>query len=142
MRIVLDTNVVISALLWRGTPYRLLSTIRDVGDPLYASTALLEELADVLARPFAAQRLALIQRTAASVLADYIEVVELVEPTDVPRIVQNDPDDDHVIAAAGAARADLLVTGDRRHLLALDGHAGIAIRKPADALELIHAQRR
>ena len=79
MRIVLDTNVVISALLWRGTPYRLLSTIRDVGDPLYASTALLEELADVLARPFAAQRLALIQRTAASVLADYIEVVELVE---------------------------------------------------------------
>lgn len=51
MRIVLDTNVVISALLWRGKPYRLLEAIRQRTDmQLFSSAALLEELADVLIR--------------------------------------------------------------------------------------------
>lgn len=43
MRIVLDTNVVLSALLWCGTPYQLLATIRSRNDvQLYSSTALLD----------------------------------------------------------------------------------------------------
>lgn len=51
MRIVLDTNVVLSALLWRGTPHHLLATIGHCASvQLYSSTALLEELADVLTR--------------------------------------------------------------------------------------------
>lgn len=61
---------------------------------------LLEELAEVLARSFAVKRLVLIGKTAREVLADYLDVVELVAPTEVPRVVPNDPDDDHVIAAA------------------------------------------
>ena len=49
MRIVLDTNVVLSALLWRGTPYRLLEAFRQRSDvQLVSSATLLEELADVL----------------------------------------------------------------------------------------------
>ena len=76
MRIVLDTNVVFSALLWRGTPYRLLEAIRQRSNTqLYSSTTLLEELADVLTRPSATKRLALIVKTAANVLAEYIEVI-------------------------------------------------------------------
>ena len=63
MRIVLDTNVVLSALLWRGTPHHLLVTIGQRSSiQLYSSTALLEELADVLTRPSATKRLALIGR--------------------------------------------------------------------------------
>jgi predicted nucleic acid-binding protein len=47
VRFVLDTNVVISALLWRGTPYRLLEAIRrHEGLTLYSSPVLLEELTD------------------------------------------------------------------------------------------------
>ena len=69
MRIVLDTNVVLSALLWRGTPYHLLATIGQRSSiQLYSSTALLEELADVLTRPSATKRLALIGRSAREVL--------------------------------------------------------------------------
>ncbi len=61
MRIVLDTNVVLSALLWRGTPHHLLAAIGQRSSiQLYSSTALLEELADVLTRPSATKRLALI----------------------------------------------------------------------------------
>lgn len=88
MRIALDTNVVLSALLWRGTPYRLLDAIRQRGKArLFTSPALLDELADVLTRPSATKRLALIGRTAREVLADYVEAAEVVEPEQVPRVV-------------------------------------------------------
>jgi putative PIN family toxin of toxin-antitoxin system len=140
VRIVLDTNVVLSALLWRGTPYRLLATIGQRSSiQLYSSTALLEELADVLTRPSATKRLALIGRSAREVLADYVEAIELVEPTSVPRVVVGDVDDDQVIAAAVAARADLIVSGDRKHLLHLGSHQGIDIVDAAEAVRRIAA---
>ncbi len=132
MRIVLDTNIVLSALLWQGTPHYLLAAIRQQpGGQLYSFTALLEELADVLIRASAAKRLALIGKSAREVLADYVEAIELVEPIDVPRVVAGDVDDDQVIAA----RADLIVTGDRKHLLPIGSHQGIAIVEAAEALQ-------
>ena len=141
MRLLLDTNVVVSALLWRGTPYRLLAAIRERGDvQLVASMALLDELADVLARPFAAQRLAMIGRTVRDVVADYVALVELVEPANVPRVVLGDVDDDQVIAAAVAARVDLIVSGDRRHLLPIGSHDGIAIVDAGEAVRRITAR--
>jgi hypothetical protein len=48
----------------------------------------------------------------------------LVVPASVPRVLANDTDDDHVIAAAAAARAELIVTGDRKHLLPIGTHQG------------------
>ena len=143
MRLLLDTNVVVSALLWRGTPYRLLAAIRERGDvQLVTSITLLDELADVLARPFAAQRLAMIGRTVRDVVADYVELVELVESANVPRVVLGDVDDDQVIAAAVAARVDLIVTGDRRHLLPIGSHDGIAIVDAGEAVRRITTERR
>lgn len=138
MRIALDTNVVLSALLWRGTPHHLLATIGQRSSiQLYSSTALLEELADVLTRLSATKRLALIGRSAREVLADYVEAIELVEPASVPRVVAGDVDDDQVIAAAVAARAELIVSGDRKHLLPLGSHQGIDIVDAAEAVRRI-----
>jgi putative PIN family toxin of toxin-antitoxin system len=140
VRIVLDTNVVLSALLWRGTPHHLLATIGQRSSILlYSSTALLEELADVLTRPSATKRLALIGRSAREVLTDFVEAIELVEPASVPRVVVGDVDDDQVIAAAIAARADLIVSGDRKHLLPLGSHQGIDIVDAAEAVRRIAA---
>jgi putative PIN family toxin of toxin-antitoxin system len=140
VRIVLDTNVVLSALLWRGTPHHLLAAIGQRSSiQLYSSTALLEELAEVLTRPSATKRLALIGRSAREVLADYVEAIELVEPASVPREVVGDVDDDQVIAAAVAARADLIVSGDRKHLLHLGSHQGIDIVDAAEAVRRIAA---
>jgi uncharacterized protein len=113
LKIVLDTNVALSALLWHGKPYRLLQAIRQREDiRLVSSPALLAELTDVLTRPSPTKQLEAIGRSALEVLADYIEVVELVEPEDVPRVVLGDADDDHVIAAAVTAQATLVVSGD------------------------------
>lgn len=142
MRIVLDTNVVLSALLWCGTPHHLLATIGQRSSiQLYSSTALLEELADVLTRPSATKRLALIGRSAREVLADFVEAIELVEPASVPRVAAGNVDDDQVIAAAVAARADLIVSGDRKHLLPLGSHQGIDIVDAAEAVRRIASGR-
>lgn len=139
MRIVLDTNVALSALLWRGTPYRLLEAIRPqthIG--LVSSAALIAELADVLARPKTAKRLAAINLSARDVLADYLTAVELVEPASVPRVVPTDPDDDQVIAAAVTAHATLIVSGDA-DLLDLTSFEGIRIVTAAEAMGLAAA---
>ena len=50
VRLVVDTNLVVSALLWRGTPHLLLATIDDYPVEFYTSRVLLDELADVLPR--------------------------------------------------------------------------------------------
>jgi putative PIN family toxin of toxin-antitoxin system len=137
VRIVLDTNVVLSALLWRGTPYRLFRAIRQhEHDQLFSSAALLEELGRVLTRPTPAKRLALLGMVAHEALALYIDAIELMTPLTVPILVAADPDDDQVIATAVAAEADLVVSGDR-HLLDLGSHGTIRIVTPAEAMGLI-----
>jgi uncharacterized protein len=103
---------------------------------LFSSAVLLEELADVLTRPAAARRLALIGKSAREVLADYVAVVDLVEPVEMPRVVLVDPDDDHVIACALAAQADLIVSGDA-HLLNLKSYQRIPILSATAALAII-----
>jgi putative PIN family toxin of toxin-antitoxin system len=129
--------VALSALLWRGTPYRLLEAIRRRGDvQLFSSAALLAELADVLTRPAAAKRLALVGRTASQVLADYVDAIELVAPAEVPRVVPGDADDDQVVAAAVAAGAGIIVSGDA-DLLRIGSHGDIAIVAAAQALQRI-----
>jgi len=137
VRIVLDTTVVVSALLWHGAPYRLPEAARQSEQvKLFTSTALLEELAEVLLRPVAAKRLGTVGRSARELLADYVDAVDLVTPLAVPRLVASDPDDDHVVAAAIASEAALIVSGDR-HPLTLGTHRGIRIVTPAEAIGII-----
>jgi predicted nucleic acid-binding protein len=63
----------------------------------------------------------------------------LVVPTSVPRVVSNDDDDDYVIAAADIA--EIVVTGDRKHLLPIGTHQGIGIVNAAEAVRRVDDAR-
>jgi uncharacterized protein len=137
MRLVLDTNVVVAGLLWAGSPHRLLDRAIDEAFTAYSSPALIDELAHTLHYQKFAQRIERFGTTPVALVAQYSALVTLVSPTQVPRVIEHDIDDDQVISAAVAAQADLIVPGDREHLLPLGSYAGIAIVTPADALRRI-----
>ena len=117
MRVVLDPNVLVSAAISpAGPPRQILTAWTDERFDLVASPALLEELADVLARP----KLGRFITTAISVaFIDGLatDAIMVADPTEPPS-VSPDLDDDYLIALARAAGADYLVSRDR-HLLEL-----------------------
>ncbi len=68
MRVVLDTNTVISGLFWRGRPFEVLELMRSVKIKVYTSEAIREELLEVLQRPKFSQKLALLNSSAQEVV--------------------------------------------------------------------------
>jgi putative PIN family toxin of toxin-antitoxin system len=142
LRLVLDTNIVVAGLLWNGPPRRLLEVAITGEVELYSSAVLLDELAHTLGYSTFAARIDSFGTSIAALVVQQTALVSLVAPPSVPRIVANDADDDHVIAAAVAARAELIVTGDRKHLLPIGSHQGIAIVTAREALDRIEATRK
>lgn len=138
LRLLLDTNVVVAGLLWNGPPRSLIEyAIDGVAVELFSSPELLEELRQTLSYPKFAARLEHAGASVQSLVESYRDIVFLVVPKTVPRIVMNDADDDHVLAAALAARVEFIVSGDRRHLLSLGSYQGIGIVTVSDIVSLI-----
>lgn len=133
-RIVCDTNILVSGLLWKGAPRRLLTCIEQEKFSLFTSRALLEELDKVLCY----RRLAAILEKAGVTRHDVLRwavrhaTIVMVKP--LGRIVVTaDPCDDQVLACAVSASADVIISGDK-HLLSLGTHNGIPIMKAAGFL--------
>jgi len=135
-RLVLDTNVVVSALLWGGKPLELLAFAEQGDARLHASPPLIDELASTLAKPKLARVLAASGRSTAEHVADYRRLVTLIRPALPEGAWSRDPDDDRVIACALAAQADFLVTGDE-DLLSLERIEALGIVSPADLLRAL-----
>ncbi|MHB1076104.1 putative toxin-antitoxin system toxin component, PIN family [Thiobacillus sp.] len=135
MRLVLDKNVIASAMLWGGNPKLLLLARREKRVELFTSVPLLAELTDILARPKFEKKIAASLMTVDQLVDGYAELTQLVRPTPTPRIA-SDPDDDVVIGTALAAKADLLVTGDRG-LLDVGTYQETRIVSVAEALGIV-----
>lgn len=140
MRFVLDTNLLVSGVIAAGLPRRLIDGAKVGEYELCTSEALLAELQRVLSREKFATRLARAGLTPDGIVSDLRRIAIVVSPAAVPRIVTTDPDDDQVLAAALAASADLIASGDRRDLLPMRSYQGIAIVTAREAVERLESR--
>jgi predicted nucleic acid-binding protein len=110
LRIVLDTNVLISALHFPE------GTLSGLWQPLY------EERFRLVLSP--------------AIIAELAEKAEIVRPAVVPEAVPGDTDDNEIVACAVDGKADMIVSGDR-HLLKLREYQRIPIVRPMDLLRMV-----
>lgn len=135
MRLILDTNILIASLITRGTPPdQLYEAWRDGRFELITADPQIEEIRRVTRRqgvrfrihPAEAGRLVNDLRRLATVVGN------------LPTVdVSPDPYDNFLLAMAEVARADILVSGDKRDLLALSSHRGTRILTARAALDIL-----
>lgn len=138
MRVVLDTNVVISRYLTPGgTTAEIYGKWRAGAFDLLTSEDILAEIG----RVFAYDRLMSIHHLTASEIAQAVDEIRqhaIVVRDPVPvQIVDDDPDDDKILACALTGGADIIVSRDV-HLLALRRHQGIEILTPRSFLTVVN----
>lgn len=133
MRVVADTNTVISGLLWHGAPHEILECANKQIIQLFTCSALLKELEEVLQRDKFARYLNYANVTPNELVTGYAALANLAEPAVVTPVISNDPDDDIVLACAIAAQARFIVSGDH-HLLNLGQYQNIQIMMATDLL--------
>ena len=138
MRVVLDTNTVVSGFLWDGPPRALIGAAIDERIEIFTSAVLIEELAGILPRQRFARRLAEKQLSIPVLIERYSVLAQIVQPATLSGPVSPDPDDDVVLAIALAAQAELIVSRDK-HLRNLKHFHRIPILNAADALRRIGA---
>ena len=132
MRVVLDTNIIISGLNFRGNERLVLELARRGRFELYLSPFILQEAAGVLARKFgwseerSTQVLRMLQSTAI-----------VVEPQRILSVIEKNHADNQILACALEASADYLITGDRRHLLPLETYRNVQIINASQFLSLL-----
>ncbi len=132
MRVVLDVNVLVSAIGWEGPPSEVLLACRQGRLQIFLTTEILDELARVLAYP----KLARLARHAdlPVILAWLYRPEHLVVPTRTITVIEKDPADNRILEAAVAGRAEAIVSGDD-DLLGLGQFEGIPIVTAAAFLD-------
>ena len=129
-RIVVDTNVLISAVFFKGKPDVILEAWRTGKLEILLSEEILKEYAEVLKR--LSEKYPSIDTS--GILSVFTTGCRLVEPEAIGKQVCEDPDDDKFLAAAIGGEAETIISGDR-HLLEVNGYAGIEILSPAEFID-------
>ena len=122
MRVVLDTNVIVSGLNFPGNERRILDLALRGRFELFLSPFILEEVASVLGRKFDWT-----EEQSSQALRALGNAATVIEPRRLPETIEGDHADNRVLECAAEASADYLVTGDRRHLLPIGEHLGVTI---------------
>lgn len=130
LHVVCDTNVLVSALVADGPPSRLLEEAIDGHIWLLVPELVLDELERVLAAKLGFR---LERARAARELLTQLATERPAPPQRAARIT-GDPADDAILACALKAGADVLATGDRKHLLPLGEHRGVRVLTPQAVL--------
>lgn len=137
MRVVLDTNVIISALLWQGTAKEVFKLAKDNKITVCISKEILEEFQKVLHYPKFESCLVKIGKTPTELVNEFLEVVEYYPGEEIHvSLIPEDPSDNKILACAQAADASFIISGDK-HLLQLKKFRNIPILSPKEFLKRI-----
>ncbi|HNR13823.1 MAG TPA: putative toxin-antitoxin system toxin component, PIN family [Thermodesulfobacteriota bacterium] len=131
-RVVLDTNVLISALLFGGKPQEVLELVIAHRISMFLCPAILEELRDVLCRP----KFGFSAEACLQVIEELHSICEIVLPQQRITRISSDPADNRVIECAIEADAQYIITGDS-HLLGIGKFRGTCILTPAEYLDQV-----
>lgn len=130
MKVVLDTNVIVSGLLFGGKPLQIIETVVEGKIEAYTSEGLLKELLEILGEKFGLPKERL--RETEESIRENFNVVKLGKVVKVAR----DSDDNVVLEVALESRADYLISGDN-DLLVLKSFSSIPILTPGEFLRRV-----
>lgn len=130
-KVVIDTNIYISAIFWGGKPREVVDLGRDRSILIFTSLDIEKEIAEKLSTKFK-----LDEEEVNKVLLDFSTFTMPVKVIKRIQVVADDPDDDKFIDCAMACKGDYIVSGDR-HLLELKEYAGIRILQASEFLSII-----
>ena len=136
MRVVLDSNIIVSGLLYQGNESRVLQLGSEKYFEMFLSELILSEVARALRNKFRANQEDIAE--AGSLLRDSATIID---PPPIVSDLTGNPPDDHVLDLVLASEADFLVTGDRRHLLPLGRYGTARIVASRQFLEEIAAEQ-
>jgi putative PIN family toxin of toxin-antitoxin system len=137
VRVVADTNVVISGLLWGGPPNEILRWARDGLLELIACEETAGELKRVLQHKRFSRRMSDLNTSPQQVFAYFMNLATFVpNPAYDPGQIEADPFDNVFLALASEGKARLIISGDR-HLLSLKEYRSVHIVTPSEAVRII-----
>jgi putative PIN family toxin of toxin-antitoxin system len=130
-KVVLDTNVIVSTLLFGGNPDKILNLANESVIKLIISPFILEETARVLQKRFN-----WVEIEIQAVLAAIQEITVVVQPKIKLSIIKEKDSDNRILECAVSGKTDFIVSGDTKHILPLKKYQGIKILSPAEFLAL------
>ena len=135
LKVVIDTNVYISAIFWGGNPRKIIELGRDGKINIYTSNDIIKEITEVLLNKFK-----LNYDDVERIFLDFSSFTILVKPFQPLKIIKQDPDDDKFLECAISCNANYIISGDR-HLLNLKEYKGIRIVNSSEFLQIINKQK-
>lgn len=139
IRVVIDTNIIISALFWGGLPRAVIDAVLDRKCASLVTEAITAELARVLAYPKFAEKIAKQELEIQRLIADYLIFAVPVIPAAVPPGIVRDPKDRAILGCAVGGKADFVVSGDK-DLLVLHEYENIPIMSAETFLHSLSAE--
>lgn len=134
-KVVIDTNIYISAIFWGGNPREVVDLGRDGKISIFTSLEIQKEIDRILSTKFG-----LSDEETGQILIDFSTFTSWVKASRKIAVVDKDPDDDKFIECAVSAGASYVITGDD-HLLELERYQDIEILNAADFLSIIAKNR-
>ena len=140
-KIVLDTNVLVSALINpHGKPAQIINYVFENKIRLFTSPSIMEELERVLSYPKLMKRHGLDSEELKEFISDLLSIMSLIEEEKIIEVIMEDPSDNKYLSCAIDAKVDFIISGDI-HLLNLGEYEGIRIVTPAQFLEIMEREK-